>query len=89
MFWRRKRLKENIGTHMGMSSVNISITRKVYDRINLLKRKNESFSQYLWRTSEQQDITQCFGLLADDNSWDEVKKVAEEVRKAPWRKVRF
>jgi predicted CopG family antitoxin len=74
---------------MGMGSVNISITDKVYRRINLLKRKDESFSQALWRMSEQQDLRACYGILGDDNQWDEVKKVAEEVRKAPWRKVSF
>ena len=74
---------------MGMGSVNISITEKVYKRINLLKRRNESFSSALWRMSEEQDIRACYGILGDDNSWDEVRKVAEAVRKQPWREVSF
>lgn len=97
MFWGWKRLyggwkglRESIGTHIGMSSVNVSINDKAYKVFkSRLQRKGESFSQTILRLGQPKDITRCFGLLKDedDDTWEAVREEMERVRKYPMRGV--
>jgi predicted CopG family antitoxin len=70
-----------------MSSVNISLNDKAYQRLVRLKRKEESFSQVVVRITEEKNIEQCYGLLkdVDDKDWKIVEAEMERVRHAPWR----
>ncbi len=79
-----------MGAHMSMSSVNISITEKVYRRLQHLKAKDESFSQAIWRLSQERDIRRCYGLLKDEDStvWASVLAEMARVRAHPLRGVR-
>ncbi|MHA1672436.1 MAG: antitoxin VapB family protein [Promethearchaeota archaeon] len=46
-----------------MASKTISITEEIYDRLNALKIKSESFSQLFQRMIDlyQKNLTECFG----------------------------
>ncbi len=73
-----------------MGSVNISITKEVYDKLKKRKRKDESFSETIRElVEEKRDISKCFGLLKGDKNAEVIEKEAGKSRKAKWREVKL
>ena len=73
-----------------MSSVNISITEDVYDRLKMLKKKDESFSDVIRQLVGEKDIRRCYGLLKDyPEDLAFIEKEALKARKAKWREVKL
>ncbi|MBI5047032.1 hypothetical protein HZC07_04875 [Candidatus Micrarchaeota archaeon] len=73
-----------------MSSVNISITEEVYDKLKALKKKDESFSEIISSLVSTRDISKCYGLLKDyPEELDQIEKEAIKSRKAKWREIKI
>ncbi len=74
-----------MSTHIGMSSVNISITKDVYSLLKGLKQSDESFSDIIRSLVTEKDITKCYGLLSDSHDTLKiVEKEALRARKEKW-----
>lgn len=78
----------SMGNNMG--SVNISITKDVYDKLKKRKKKDESFSEIIGELVEEtKDVNKCFGLLKNAEGFGAFKKAAKNARKGKWRKIDF
>ena len=63
-----------------MASINISITREIYNKLKQLKRSNESFSSVINRLiSEKANPFEYEGMWED---WDDVVEFEEGIKKA-------
>ena len=73
-----------------MSSVNISITKDVYDLLSRMKKDDESFSEVIRNMAQKKDITKCYGLLKDyPEEMEFIEKEALKARKEKWREVKL
>ena len=73
-----------------MSSINISITEDVYEKLKALKKKDESFSQVITNLVSDKDISKCYGLLNDyPEELDFIEQEAIKSRKTKWREIKL
>jgi predicted CopG family antitoxin len=79
-----------MSTYICMSSINISITEEVYNRLKSLKKEGESFSDVIRNMVKEKDISRCYGLFkGDDESVDIIRKEAKKARKQRWKEVKL
>ena len=75
---------------MCMSSINISITEDIYDKLKILKKDNESFSDVIRNLVNEKDISSCYGLWKGDSETVEfIRNEAIKARKARWKEVKL
>ena len=70
--------------HTFMVTKTITVTKDAYERLKILKRPDESFSEEIKRiTGGGQDIMRFAGILRDlsDNGIEEMKQSIRELRK--------
>ena len=73
-----------------MSSVNISITKDVYDLLSRMKKDDESFSEVIRNMAQKKDITKCYGLFkGDEESMAIIEREALKARKERWREIKL
>ena len=76
---------------MFMVTKTITVTKDAYERLKVLKRPEESFSEEIKRiTSGGQDIMRFAGILSDlsDKDIEEMKQSIRELRKRSVNRLR-
>lgn len=67
-----------------MSTKTISITKNAYDRLKILKKERESFSDVINRITKNKDLMDFYGVFAGkigDNLEKAIKESREENKK--------
>ena len=65
--------------HVGMATVNISITREAYERLAALRKHKESFSDIINRLTNRTDLLQFAGILSKKSA-DRLERHVREFR---------
>ena len=64
-----------------MATKTISITKGAYDRLKVLKKERESFTDVINRITKKNDLMDFYGILGKEKG-DELEKAILESRKA-------